>query len=273
MDVLSTNNNPIKHSGSPSADRIIRNPCICMALLLFGCFGVFPQDRSLEGSIRDDDGSFRMSFAGGVEYSYRYDRYSVDVGEGWLIRAELTSSEIGPSLFLEDPSGGFLIRSFDTWVTDGTASFSHVTSRAGEYHILVTTRDHTERGSYVLSYSTEPPGSSGPASPPPPPPSEPSSDAGPGGSDPPPSWEPENSCATDDGGNSLSRAARPDGPLYYNDRCDGPDDYCADWLECVPGSLYPQCKIASGERCINDSYCASGVCGPPTQQFDACSCQ
>jgi len=239
-----------------------------VAVLASACSGAFPIDRTSEGSITDDDGPFQMTFAGGESYVYRNDRYSVDVGIGWLITAEMTSTEVGPSLFLERPNRSYVIRSFDTWVEDDRAAFSHVTTEAGTYYILATTRTWSDRGRYVLHFTAQPPESG--SSPPPTPAPDPNPspvDAGPGGTVTVPSGI---SC---DSVSYVGMAVRAEGPVGYGDCCD--DRVCTSQWQCAPPSSpgdCPRCRAYTGEPCSGDGQCASGGCSEATSTNTHCVC-
>jgi len=119
-----------------------------LALSLLACGSPSPVDETREGTLEDDDPRVE-------DDNSPYDEYQLDVGEGWRIEAEMTSSDFDPYLWLIGPDGHSIVQDDDGG--EGlTARFEHTATAAGTYTVRANSYDGTGRGAYRLTYSAEP---------------------------------------------------------------------------------------------------------------------
>lgn len=119
---------------------------LCISLV--ACGSPSPIDETQQGTLEDDDPRVE-------DDNSPYDEYQLDVGEGWTIEAEMTSSDFDPYLWLIGPDGHSIVQDDDGG--EGlTARFEHTATAAGTYTVRANSYDGSGRGAYRLTYSAEP---------------------------------------------------------------------------------------------------------------------
>lgn len=122
---------------------------LSLSLTLLGCSSAAPTDRTETGTLTDDDTRWQADQS-------PYDEYTVEVGEGWTITGDLTSTEFDPYLWLIGPGGDSLVQDDDGG--GGTnAHFTHgPTTASGTYKVWANSYDGTGRGAYTLRIQATP---------------------------------------------------------------------------------------------------------------------
>lgn len=124
---------------------------ILAALGLASCGGSepTPYEETLEGVLDDDDPRVPTDDS-------PYEQHTFEAGAGWLIEAELTSTDFDPYLWLIGPGGQSLQQVDDTPREGLDAHVSFTTEQQGTYILRANSREGTGRGAYTLHVRAAP---------------------------------------------------------------------------------------------------------------------
>lgn len=123
------------------------------SIALAGCGGAgaepTPYEDTLEGVLEDSDRRVPADDS-------PYDEYTFEAGAGWLIEAELKSTEFDSYLWLIGPGGQSLQQVDDTPRQGLDAHVRFTTELQGTYILRANSRDGTGRGAYTLHVRAAP---------------------------------------------------------------------------------------------------------------------